>query len=153
MDRRILDLNNFDNVINEAERLSEKGYRKAGQWDLAHVCSHCVLGMQAALDGTNFKPPWFLQWILKWLGPLLLNSILKKRAFNPGLKAPPIFLPENNLDEVQELERFKKCVHRFQNHAGEYQRSPVYGYLSPQQWRDLHIIHCSHHLGFLVPND
>jgi hypothetical protein len=40
---------------------------------------------------------------------------------------------------------------RLRTHQGEMHASPFFGYLTPQQWRDLHLIHCAHHLGYLIP--
>jgi hypothetical protein len=54
-------------------------------------------------------------------------------------------------DEAAAVERFKQAIERLRAHPGELHPSPFFGYLTPQQWRDLHLIHCAHHLGFLLP--
>jgi hypothetical protein len=47
--------------------------------------------------------------------------------------------------------RLKETIERLRTHQGELHASPFFGYLTPDQWRRLHLIHCAHHLGFLVP--
>jgi len=42
-------------------------------------------------------------------------------------------------------------IRRFAEHPGEMQPSPLFGKMTRDQWTDLHLIHASHHLSFLLP--
>jgi len=80
--------------------------------------------------------------------------IFKQRSFRAGLKRPNSVLePQLRSDEAGEVENFKQLIERLKNHTASLHPSPILGQLSVRQWHDFHVIHCSHHLGFLVPND
>jgi hypothetical protein len=65
-----------------------------------------------------------------------------------GLKYPS---PEPGGDEAAAVARLKKAINRLQAHSGEMHDSPFFGHLTPEQWRELHLIHCNHHLALLHP--
>ena len=50
-------------------------------------------------------------------------------------------------------DRLIQLIQRFQQHQGSLHPSPLFGPLTRQQWDDLHVIHCSHHLGFLIAKE
>jgi hypothetical protein len=146
-ERRIIDLKTLDEVANEAERLHESGYTQVGDWDLCQNLSHCGIFMEKSMDGFDFKLPW----ILRLIGPLALKSAIKKRTFKPGFKNPPGVDPVPGKGEPEMLNWFQSVVQRVKEHPCDFHPSPLAGYLDPPTWRELHIIHCSHHLGFLIP--
>jgi hypothetical protein len=49
------------------------------------------------------------------------------------------------------VDKFKNTIARFESHKGEFIDSPFFGHLTPEEWRNLHLIHGAHHLGYLVP--
>jgi hypothetical protein len=150
MQRRIIDLKTLDGVVAEVDRLHTNGYQKAGQWDLSQNLSHCGQLIQQSMDGFEFSAPW----LVGLARPLLKRLIFKQRVFRPGLKRPRNLLePNPQSDESGELEKIKNLMERLKNHSGPLHASPVLGPLSLQEWYDFYTIHCSHHLGFLIPNN
>jgi hypothetical protein len=147
MEQRQLDFKDFAEVVAEVDRLHTNGYRKLGQWDLAQVCNHTAYFIQGSLDGFTFRVPWLLKVLF---GRLLLRRILKRRRMSAGGPTPQKPLPEPGGDEALAVANFKQVVEKFQAHTGDLHASPFFGYLTPQQWWDLHLIHCAHHLGFLA---
>ena len=145
--RRILHLETLDDVVAEAKRLHESGYTPAGSWDLRQNLSHCGIFMEKSMDGFDFQLPW----IWRLLGPLALKFVLKSRTFKPGLPNPPGIDPILDKSESEMLAWFQSVVQRVKEHPGEFHRSPLAGPLDRPTWRRLHIVHCSHHLGFLIP--
>jgi len=146
--QRQLQFNDFAEVQAEVDRLHQRGYEKLGQWDLAQVCDHLTYFVQGSLDGFTFRVPWLLKVLF---GRFVLRRILKQRRMKEGGFTPQKPLPAAGGDEPAAVVRFKQSIERFQAHPGEFQPSPFFGHLTPQQWRDLHLIHCAHHLGFLAP--
>lgn len=148
MQQRTLDFQDFAQVLAEVDRLHRGGYQKAGRWDLAQVCDHLVYFIQGSLDGYTFRVPWLFKVLF---GRLVLRRILKQRRMKAGIPTPQKPLPAEGGDEAAAVERFKLVIERLKAHAGEFHASPFFGYLTPQQWRELHLTHCAHHLGFLIP--
>jgi hypothetical protein len=148
MQPRSLDFRDFKSVDEELDRLHKAGYEKAGSWDLAQSCDHLAYFIEGSLDGHPYRVPWLLKVLL---GRLILNRILKTRRMMAGATTPQKPLPQPGGDEASAVARLKQALQRLQSHQGELHASPFFGYLTPQQWRDLTLIHCAHHLGFLIP--
>jgi Protein of unknown function (DUF1569) len=146
--QRQLAFTDYAEVLAEVDRLHRGGYEKLGQWDLAQIGDHLTYFMLASLDGPTFRVPWLLKVLL---GRLVLRRILKTRRMKPGAPTPQKPPPTAGGDESAAVTRFKQTVARLQAHRGELVASPFFGYLTPEQWRDLHLIHCAHHLGYLQP--
>jgi Protein of unknown function (DUF1569) len=146
--QRHLQFTDFAQVHAEVDRLHQEGYEKLGQWDLAQVCDHLGYFVEGSLDGFTFRVPWLLKVLF---GRLVLRSILKRQRMKAGVPTPQNPLPPAGGDEAAAVARFKQVIDRLQAQQGELHRSPFFGYLTPQQWRNLHLIHCAHHLGFLAP--
>lgn len=148
MTSRLLQFTNFKEVLAEVERLHRGGYVKAGQWDLAQALDHLIYFIKGSLDGHQFTVPWLVKFLF---GRWALRRILKQRKMKPGVYTPQKPLPAPGGDEAAAVARFRNTLARFQQHYGELHDSPFFGHLTPEQWRDLHVIHCAHHLGFLLP--
>jgi hypothetical protein len=146
--QRQLQFKDFAEVCAEVDRLHREGHDKLGQWDLAQVCDHLTYFVQASLDGATFRVPWLVKVLF---GRLVLRRILKEGRMKEGAPTPQKPLPTAGGDEAAAVARFKQVIERFQAHQGEFHASPFFGYLTPEQWRELHLIHCAHHLGFLSP--
>ena len=149
MQQRQLQLKDFADVHAELTRLHKGGYQKLGQWDLAQVCDHLSYFVHGSLDGHRFKVPWLFKVLF---GRLVLRRILKQGRMKPGIPTPQKPLPAAGAAESAAVARFRQVLDRLHTHSGELHASPFFGYLTPAQWRDLHLIHCAHHFGFLAPN-
>ena len=77
MERRIVDLQTFDGVVAEVERLHQGGYQKTGVWDLSEILSHCGQVIEQTMDGFDFSAPWFFRLIR----PLMKSMIFKIREY------------------------------------------------------------------------
>jgi len=148
MVKRDLEYRDFKEVLAELDRIRAGDYERAGGWDLAQVCDHLSFFIQGSLDGATYRVPWLLKVLL---GRLVLRRILKQRRMKAGVPTPQKPLPQPGGDEAAAVARLKHQIERLQAHAGELHDSPFFGHLTPDQWRELHLIHCAHHLGFLIP--
>ena len=145
---RQLDFKTIDDALAEVDRLHRGGYVKTGQWDLAQICDHLSYFVDASLDGAQFRVPWLIKVLL---GRKVLRRILTQRKMKPGVFTPQKPLPQPGGDEPTAVARYKHAIERFRAHQGELHASPFFGHLTPEQWRELHLIHAAHHLGFLQP--
>jgi hypothetical protein len=145
--RRSLDFADFEAVEKEIDRLQQGGYQRAGNWDLAQICDHLSQVMEGSLKGFSFQAPWILR---KLLAPLILRHVMKTRTMRAGVRVPEM-APAARVDPDESIRRCRQLLQQVQHHTGEFQPSPFFGRLSPEQWRQLHLIHAAHHLSFLVP--
>jgi len=158
MQRRIIDLETIEGVIAEIDRLLKEDYTQAGQWSLAQICEHCAFLLEGALDGGMIKlmplPMRLVTFFVRPLfGGMLLSKFLKQRGFSQGLTIPKPLVPTapSSEDQVQAT-RLKGLLVRFKAHQGMLHPSPIFGTLTRERWEQLQIVHCSHHLGFLIPS-
>jgi hypothetical protein len=148
MEHRQLEFKDFADVLAEVDRLHRGGYQKLGQWDLAQTCDHLAYFMQGSLDGATYRVPWLFKVLF---GRPVLRRILKQRRMKAGVPTPQKPLPAPGGDEPAAVERFRYVVERLRSHTGELHPSPFFGHLTPDEWRELHLIHCAHHLSYLQP--
>ncbi len=149
MQQRRLVFKDFSEVLAEVDRLHQYGYQKAGQWNLAQNCDHLSFFFKGCLDGFQFKVPWVFK---KVFGKMVLNRILQSKSMSRGKFTPQKPLPSPDVNEAEAVARFKDLVERFRIHQGDYHDSPFFGHLTREQWHELNLIHCQHHLGFLIPS-
>jgi hypothetical protein len=150
-ERRELELNDLDGVLGELDRLQQRGYDEAGQWDLAQVCWHCALPLGEALDGFSFKPPLFVRLMVKVMG--VKDKLFRTRKIKPGFKAPGPFVPPSDLDEQEQVAKLCQAIERFKAHNGAFLIHPVFGEFSAERWHQFVTIHTMHHLAFLLPKN
>ena len=150
MNRRELDLRDFDSIVAEVDRLLNEGYTKVGQWNLAQTCRHLVLPLNGSIDGFNVRGPWLIRKLARLVA---WKSLFVKRQIKPGIKAPASFQFNPDDDDREAVEAFKKALERFRNHQGEFHRHPIFDDLTPEQWVTFHQTHICHHLRFLIPAD
>lgn len=145
---RQLRFGDFTEALDELERLHRGGYEKLGQWDLAQACDHLAYFIRGSLDGWGFRVPWLVKVLF---GRLVLRRILKQKRMKAGVPTPQRPLPAPGRDEAAAVAGLRREVERLLAHAGQMCDSPFFGHLTPEQWRELHLIHCAHHLGFFAP--
>jgi hypothetical protein len=149
LSRRPLDFTNLAAVLTDVEALHAGGYRTAGNWDLAQCCGHLAGWVSFPVVGFPIKPfPWLVRVTV---GRFLAGQVLKTRRFPAGGWTVKETVPAAGGDEAAAVERLRRSVAAFESHAGEYLPSPLFGKLSPAEWRQFHLIHCAHHLSFLLP--
>ena len=149
--RRPLDFRSFDAVAADVDALAGGRYSRCGTWDLAHCCDHLAKTIDLMLDKQSVPIPLFFRMLSPVMGPLVLKRILKKRAMSAGFKAPAPFAPDEKCASDQAVARLKAALERAKAVSGEMPRHPFFGEMTAQQWKDLMLVHCAHHLSFLVP--
>ncbi len=146
--RRILEFNTLDEVLADAEILTAKHATTVGNWTLGQIFQHLANAMNLAIDGSDFRAPWYFRLI----GPLFLRSILKK-GMSPGyqLSAPAasLLIPEDDPGTESGLEALRQAIARMKT---EDHREPhlAFGKMSHEKWDELHRRHAELHLSFAV---
>jgi hypothetical protein len=143
--KRKLILANVDEVAAEVRRL-RKGYRKAGKWSLAQVCWHLNAVMVRTMAPGPHAAVEAGPEVRAGLAKILANGEL------PPVQAPERVVPAEEVGEV-EVEGFLETLERFREFRGPFAPHRLFGEMGFEDYVRLHMIHCAHHLGFLVPAD
>ena len=139
--RRALRFHNFDEILADADVFLTRGYEKIGNWSLGRICHHLAATMEKSLDGFPSLMPWPVRLVARWF---VLRKVLRHDPFRRTVAAPAYLLPPDSNDDRAGLERLK-------GHVGDMQPSPVFGRLTADEWREVHLWHCEHHFSFLRP--
>jgi hypothetical protein len=151
MERRKLNFGRFESVAADINHLHTAGYTQVGSWDLSQACDHLTRYMRMSLEGFPFEFPWVMR---RLVGPAILKPLVLWTHWLPaGAKAPRPLVPERSPQEPAAVEAVIEMLHRVRNHPDRFAPSPLFGELSNSQWRQVHLIHASHHLSFLVPSE
>ena len=152
--RRQLDFHSFDEVLADIDKLRTGGYDMAGKWDLAQCCGHLSTWMNFAVDGVPKAPLpiRMMLWMLRHtVGKKKLWSVITTRKMKTGAPTFNQTVPTAGGDADGAVQGLKQSIERFRGHAGEYRPSPLFGQLTREQAAQLQLVHCGHHLSFLVP--
>lgn len=153
--RRQLTFHSLDAAVADAERMLAVGYEKAGNWDLGQVAGHLANWMTYPLDGYP-KAPLPVAMMLGLVRLTLGRSMREKYAV-PGATMPagkPTMtesVPPPGQNEAAAVARLKSAAERFQAHTGDIIPSPLFGKTTKEEALNLQLVHCAHHLSFLVP--
>jgi hypothetical protein len=153
--RRELRFDSLDAVVRDAENLLASGYDKTGNWDLAQVCGHLAEWMRFPMDGFPTVPlvirPIF--WLVKVTsGRRMRQKILAEGFPSGGRTMPQTVLPPGG-DPAAAVEKLRDTAARFQAYTGPIHPSPLFGPMSKDEALQVQLLHCAHHLSFLVPRD
>jgi hypothetical protein len=146
--RRTLRYHDYDEVLADADALLAKGYERAGNWSLGQICDHLAVTMEKSLDGFPSLMLWPVRVVARWF---VLKKVLRHEPFRRRVAAPAYLLPPDSDGDWAGLERLRAVITRLKGQVEEMQPSPVFGRLSPEQWREVHLWHCEHHFSFLRP--
>lgn len=152
--QRELKFQNLEEVKAEAKMLLRQGYTQAGKWDLAQVCNHLADWLTFPVDGypKQILPIRVFLWILsKTIVPGQFRKVLETGKIVAGNPTMPETVTGSGGDATKAVDRLVDALDRFQAHQGAYKRSPLFGDLDRDRATRLQLIHCAHHLGFLIP--
>lgn len=146
--RRDLTFEFLNQAVEESESLLCDGYSKSGNWTLAQIACHLRLTIEKNMLG---YPRWMVivgYPLRPFLRRLVLPKLLAGNSPN-GFRTAGIFVPPENLDDVSELDKFKKCVESFTESDQPLHAHPGFGDMSKDEFNHFHAAHAAHHLSFL----
>ena len=152
--RRQLQFNNLDEVARDAEGLLATGYDKAGKWDLAQCCNHLAEWLRFPVEGFPKAPAPIraMLWMMrKTIGRKKLLAYIGTQSFPAGKPTIPqtVFLPCG--DVANAVADLRTSVERLKAHEGAIVPSPLFGPMTKDEAVRMQVVHCAHHLSFLVP--
>jgi hypothetical protein len=152
--RRQLVFHDLDEAVRDAESLLAMGYERAGNWDLAQLCSHLAEWVRYPMDG--FPPaPWFVRpafWLMRvTMGKGMGRRMVESGTMKAGLPTAPASVFPAGGDAGPAVETYRKTVERWKGHTGTLYPSPLFGAQPREQWDRMQLVHAAHHLSFLIP--
>ncbi|WP_337176036.1 DUF1569 domain-containing protein [Paludisphaera sp.] len=152
--RRRLRFHDLDEAVRDAEALLAGGYRRLGRWDLSQACGHLADWLTYPVEGfppapLALRPVMFL--LRHTVGPRMLRKTLAGGEMPANAPTLPASVPAPGGDDAAAVDRLRRAVARFKAHQGPYRPSPMFGAVSRDESARMQLLHCAHHLGFLVP--
>jgi hypothetical protein len=146
--RRKVEYASLQDVLADAERMASGNPATLGNWSAGQIFAHLARSFNNSIDGAEYKAPWYFR---------LLGRILKKQLLNgpmsPGFKLPAWAagsLEPAPTSTEEGLNALRNAVAR-QERESTRVPDPVFGPMSPEEWRKLHLKHAALHMSFLVP--
>ena len=152
-ERRKLSFTSLAEVVVDAENLLEKGYDKAGNWDLAQVCGHLAEWLRFPIDGFPQFPLLMRPavWLFRvMLGKKILAKVLAD-GFPPNSRTVPETVPSPGGDPDAAVAKLREAVIRYATFDGERKPSPLFGHMDKETATRVQLLHAAHHLSFLIP--
>jgi len=155
MPARELHFENLDDLRRELGRLKSGPYEQTGKWNLSQICSHLECWMRYPVDGFP-RPPFLITIIMPVMkfaiGRRMFRKVLKTGKFPNGAPtAPETVFRAESVNDHDSIAALLKTIDRLERFTGPAPDSPFFGPMSIDECRKLQLIHCAHHLGFLVP--
>lgn len=148
MERRATHYDALSDAVADAERLLASGYDRAGRWTLAQVACHLATVIEMSRRGFPWYLPWPLTAFARWFA---MGPVLRREVFRIRMPAPQFLQPPVDADDRAGVDRLRAAVALFEGPGDTVFPSPVFGRLTREQWRQVHLWHCEHHFSFLVP--
>lgn len=150
LSRRELHFENFEDVLGEARSLSRVGYHRVSKWSLGQICDHLSRFMDASLDG--FPPaPFYASLLRPFARMMYLGKILRNEQMPAKMPTLNEFTPGEWAEDQNAIPQLEAAIARITDPGAKFNPSPLFGNLTADEWRKVHLWHCQHHLEFLVP--
>lgn len=134
MKRRTVHFANFEDVLDDVDRLHRDGYTQVGNWSLGQMCNHMAMGVDTI--SKSWIPKWFQR-----IGVFCFVQLafLGKIGNALGLRAPAgAKLAQNEpVDDAVGIDRLEAALARLIEEPDD----PIIPF---------HLMHCEHHLSFLI---
>ena len=148
MERRDLDLRDFDEILAEIDQLHEQGYTPVGEWDLAATCRHLAAPVVGSMEGFPFAASWLMRKMARLVA---WKSVFVNRQIKQGIKAPASVVFETAENAQPAIDELRKAIDKYRRFEGEKQPHPFFGKLTDDEWDTFHQTHMCHHLRMLIP--
>jgi hypothetical protein len=153
-DRRVLRFETLEDVLRDAELLTEAArrgtLRSTGNWTLGQAFGHLATWVNMPFNGyPEMRPP---KWWMRLARPLVTWWIVNK-GFPAGVRIEGVAggtfgIEPCGIDEG--LDRLRSALDRLAREAPT-QTSPVFGPMTREEWVKFHLRHAELHLSFFVP--
>jgi hypothetical protein len=145
--RRELQFHSQDEVLADAQRLAAGHTRTLGNWSLGQILSHLARSVEAAIDGTLPRPPWWLAWVIRGLKQRFLTKPMPAGFQLPRRRAENLLPPATSTAEG--LAQLQAAVARMRR-EGIVHPHPAFGVMTAHEWDQLFLRHAELHLSFVL---
>lgn len=148
--RRPVRYENYDELLQDAERLAMVSTRELGNWSKGQIFKHMAKAIDAMIDGPAFVLPAPMRWVFS----LFMKKRMLSRTLDPGFKLPKraaAFIPDETPTE-EGLQMLRKAIARIKS-ATEVTMHPGFGRISKAEWDAFQLRHCEMHMSFILPQD
>lgn len=150
--RRKLRFESLDEVLADAEQLAAGEVKMLGNWSLAQMFKHLAAALNSTIDGSSFKPPFFVK--------LMVGLLMKKKfiygaipaGFSIPANAQAQFLPQDDVETEAALAELRAAVERVKS-TDERANHPIFGKITREEADQFQMRHAEMHLSFAVPSD
>ena len=151
--RRCLRFESLDAVLADAEYLASVETKRLGNWTLGQILMHLATVYEKSIDGTDFRPGWFLRQLAKVAMPLWKRWALR-RGIPAGIR-PPAFMfkevaPPAQVDTEDGLRAFRRAITRLKS-EGQRDWEQCFHAFTREEWDRFHMRHAELHLSYIVP--
>jgi hypothetical protein len=153
-DRRRLKFSSPDEVLADMNRIAaaERAgkVRRTGNWTTGQNFNHLATWIEFGYNGNPLVPSWFIKFVLgKVIGKKrFLQGRIRAGVNIPGVPNGTLGTDEMPLDEA--LAKLQRAWDRLKNEAPS-KPNPIFGPLTHEEWKQLHMRHAELHLSFLHP--
>jgi|GEM_PF-580544 len=144
--RRNLNFENFDEIMVDVERLLN-GCDVVGGWSFAQICRHLSSSLRVTADLPASTP----QDPSKWMAEELKRQIFESGLVPEGYVAPQLVVPAETVAESDEVESLRQAIAYYRASSGPVIPHIFLGPLTKVEWDRYHLMHCAHHLSFVIP--
>lgn len=149
--RRELHFESLDDILHDAEHLASVETKELGNWSKGQIFKHLAIVKNLAIDGSTYRPPWFIRWIAKMMKKRFLTKTMRP-GFQLPKKAMPIFAPPDDVSTEEGLAALREAIARLKS-TDERAPNMIFGKMTVDEYTQLHCRHSELHLSFIVPVD
>jgi hypothetical protein len=140
-----LSFQNSDEIIADVQRL-RRGYTQTGAWSLPAMCWH----LETAIRLRMSPGPHPANTPAQDARREQFQQILATGQLPSGIEAPAPAIPPVNADDSS-IDALITTIEKWKEYAGPIAPHRLFGNISDAEARRLNLIHCAHHLSYLVP--
>ena len=136
-----------DAVIADIRAL-RAGYAKGGSWSLGQICWHLDAATKARMQPGPFAAETSEQTARR---ATVVPQVLASGQLPTGINAPEQMTPPADAGDAA-IDSCIATLSRFKTFPGPIAPHRLFGHIPDPDARRLSLIHCAHHLSYLVPN-
>lgn len=150
-ERRTVHYESFDDLLADAQRLIDGGYRMVGNWGLGRILGHLSAIMEVALDGAPYRAPWPIRLVAKHVIKPMWRGFTRPMpaGFKMPAKAAAVLVPDDVPPEVA-LARLRRAIERWP-HQATLHPHPVFDRMTRDEWVKVQLRHAEMHMSFALP--
>ena len=152
--RRELHFNSIDDALAEADRLAaleRSGQLQClGNWSCGQVFNHLATWAEYAFSPNPLKPPFIIKLMLRMMKKRFLYAPMKVGAKIPKVENGT--LGTEPCDFEAGLARYKRAMTRLKTEVPT-QPNVIFGQMTHDEWKNMHLRHSELHLSFLQPKE